>query len=345
MQDAAALPFQPSPIAQLMQLEVLGVEQIDGAVRNEPVRNKGHACVRERLIAAVQIHVIEVGAVFGEIVHILASGVEGRDDEVHRAACDLLDDVHRGLERPGRDLAAHVFDVGFQEAVIAACKPVDGGRVAEHRLQARDLVALGTLHVQLVAGAYRGRRRRTEFDGLRVAVDGDYARAAEGGVLDVRSVINVHGHPFHESAHAVHGQDVVAFADVCHGGRDKTAAVAVKHTSEIEFAGFEQPVHFRVEQIDERACAVLGRSHRLVGYLYPAEQVFEGEGELRIIVAAAHGQAVRFAARAYAAVDAVRGEFPDLFAPDVRARLTYLREQRIHPDVELIGKNAEIKCL
>ena len=108
---------------------------------------------------------------------------------------------------------------------------------------------------------------------------------------------------------------------VCSGcrnrGCDKSRAVAVEHTSEVEFAGFEQAFHFGVEQVDKCSRAVLRGSDRLVRKLDFAEKVFERECELRIIVAAALGKIVVFFTAAHAAVDAVGRKFLDFFAPHV----------------------------
>ena len=282
--------------------------------------------------------------VLGQEIDVLTSDVEGADDEVDRTARHFLDDVDGGLNRARSDLAAHVLDVRTQETVISTVESVNGRAVAEDGFETRDFVVLAALHVDFVTRADGCACARADFHRFGVAVDCNYARAAQGVVLDIGSVVNVDGHTLHQRLDAVDGETVVAAARICDRGRKQTAAVTVQHTSEIELAGFEQPVHFGVEQVDERARAVLRRTHGFVGNFDFAVQVFEGERELRVVVAAAHGQRVGLFARAYAAVDAVGREFFDLFAPYVRARLPYLGKKGIDAHVELVGEHAEIKC-
>lgn len=229
--------------------------------------------------------------------------------------------------------------------LYGAVEPVNLFGLAEYRLESRQFVILAALHVKFVARAEGGRRRSRQSDGSCSAVDDENARARKRRLLASARIVDVHGHTLHKGFDAVDGDGVVCGRNVCDGGGDKSAAVTVQHSAEIELARFEQSVHFGVEQVHESARTVLGSAHRLVGNLDFAEKVFESERELRVIVAAACGQGVGLRARTDTAVYAVRSEFLDFLTPHVGRGVTYLCKKGIHTDIELICQNAQIKRL
>ena len=232
---------------------------------------------------------------------------------------------------------------GNEPLVGGLAQPVKSAFGREDCAESGYLVIHAALHGEVVALGYTAGKGLVHGDGFRASVHGENAQrahAGDNGVIRLRH--HVHDHAFGEVAHVVHGKGSFRCERIRGQSGQLAAAVAEEHSAQIEFGRFEKSFHFRIEQIDERAFAGQGRAHRLVGYLYPAVQVFEVEGEALVIVARRHGKRARFRTRADAAVQTVRDHFDYLLAPHVRGGLFDFCHKGIDSRVQLICHYAEI---
>ncbi len=97
LDDFSIVALEPSPIAKLMQLEVLAVEQIHSTRFDKSVCNERNTVVRQRLKTSVEIHIVHVGSRQSEIVEICSSYVVRTYDKVDLRACNFVDIVYCAL--------------------------------------------------------------------------------------------------------------------------------------------------------------------------------------------------------------------------------------------------------
>ena len=339
--DLASVALEPSPIAKLVQLEVAAIEEVHLTVVDEPVRNDGNAVEGQRAEAAVEIHVVDVGASRRAGVEICPATVVGAEDDIGRRAGVLVDHVDCLLHLLGVDCADLGLGDRLKILLVGAAQSVQIAG-AEHRFKPGDLVVFGALHGECDVVAF-GDCAAGAGDGDLFCGAVDFGDAHSLERLDgvaVR-VVAVKHHAFDEPLDAVDDKDVVGRAVV---GRlaEVAAAVAVQHSAEVELGRLQQPLHLGVEQVDERAGAGLRRPNRLVGQLDRAVKVFEFQLEALVVIGRRSRQSARLGACSDAAVDAVRHQLDDLLAPDVGRSLLDHRVEGIDPDVELVCDDPEV---
>ena len=333
MQHRAVLPLQPLPIAQLVQAEVVGIEQIHRPLGAEAIGDDGDAVEAEGAEAPFEFERL-TGAVRGDEVKESAAHAPRADDEVDLAARTGLHLVDGLLDGELGEVPHLRLDVGLHPAVTLARHAIEVP-LAEDGAQPRDFEALGVLQVDAVSRG-RGDGAAREGDGALVAVDGDHGAARCGGAA---RVVDVHDHALGKVAHGVHRVDGTL------GGGDlpeQAGAVAEEHSAEVIGGALHEPVHLVVEQVDKGPLGILGGADGLIRDLDVAEQIFEGRDELRIGVARRGGQGARFRARADAAVDAIADELAHVLAPHVRGRFLDLGEQGVGGLVELVAHRFEV---
>lgn len=165
-------------------------------------------------------------------------------------------------------------------------------------------------------------------------------RNAKSGVEQrSRGRINVNDHTFDKVAGVSDGIEPARNGVY---GAKFTAAVAVKHTSEVEFGRGQQTFEFGVEKVGKRTSAVGGSADRLVRNFDLTVKVFERGNELNVVRAVSGRKVARFVARSDAAVDTDSGGGAHFFTPDVNARLLDFTEKRVDFGVKKFGYRTEI---
>lgn len=78
----AVVVLQPAPIAKLVEMEVLGVEDVHCAFGAETVGNNGDTIVSDGLVATLQLHNIGVELLGEEVVLVSTFYACGANDKV-----------------------------------------------------------------------------------------------------------------------------------------------------------------------------------------------------------------------------------------------------------------------
>ena len=326
-----------------MEFEVLAVEDIHTVVFNKSVCHERNTRIRQRLITAIEVEIVDISAVLAEIVDVLLSHLIRSHDKVDVTARSGFHRVDCVLDCASAYSRVNGLDVRFEEGIFASVQTVKRCAVSEDCFEARDFVALRALHVEVATRPVYAGCVFTESYDVVFSVDRYDSRSRQCGVLCTDGSIEVNRHTFHNVSRAVDYDLVLCAGGVFHGFCDATVAVAVEHTTEVEFACLQKAVHFGVEQVYECTRTVLRRADSLIGKLDFAEEVFESKRKLSVVVSSAYGKSVRFLTASDTAVNTVRRKFLYFLAPNVGRGLTDFCKQRIDTQVELICEYAEIE--
>ena len=324
-----------------MKSEIVGIEKVHRTRGTESVGNYGNTVIGYRLVAAFEVHNVDVSLIGREMFLEGSLYARRTHDEVDFAARVFVEIVDCFLNNRFADVAHARLHIRHEPFMSGSVESVQTARGLENRAETRDFVVQRPRDADTHALFYRacGDSRPADRNGLVLSVDiGNSARVARGLIRRRGVDFDVHAdrHVFNVAAR----YRIVRIG--CGNGGKHARAVAVQHSAEVESAGFQKPFHFVVEKVYERARVVCGGSDRLIRKGYRAVQIFKGQYELFVIVVARHGKISRFCARAYAAADAVSCQPSYFFTPHVRSALFDFREQRIDFGIELVADRSEI---